>query len=115
MSDEQQKPRRVRKRSIAVQLQAALNAAEALDRADASELAISRIKLAQTRLVVLSKALNRERHEKLKRALAEVEGLTSENERLKAELAAKPTARPMTDIDRVLAKYEEEQRRRDEH
>jgi single-stranded DNA-specific DHH superfamily exonuclease len=102
---------RIRKRSIAVQLQAALNAAEVLDRADASELTISRIKLAQTRLVVLSKALNRERSTKLEKALAEVEKLTAENERLKQELTAKPAARPMTDIEQALAQYEEEKRR----
>jgi|HubBroStandDraft_1064217.scaffolds.fasta_scaffold38230_4 hypothetical protein len=105
MTDEQRKnPQRVRRRSIAVQLQAALNAAEILDRADASELTISRIKLAQTRLIVLSKALNRERHDKLKRALAEVKRLTAENERLKHELAAKPAVQ-VTDIDLFLAEH----------
>jgi hypothetical protein len=100
------KQKRIRRRSLAVQLQQALDEAAKAATGDPDELAISRIKLAQTRLVVLSKALNRERHDKLRRAEAEVSRLGLENEKLKQELAAKPAARPLTEVDQVLAKYE---------
>ena len=106
MSEPQIK-KRVRRRSLAVQLQEALNSASALDRAAATdELAISRIKLVQTRLITLTRLMHRERHDKLRRAEAEVSRLRLENEKLKQELAAKPAARPMTDIERTLAQYE---------
>jgi hypothetical protein len=97
MSDSQTM-KRVRRRSLAVQLESALRDAEAAATAD-----ISTQKLIQTRLNILGKALTRERNNKLKKALAEVTRLTAEVERLKQELTAKPAIQPMSDIDRVLA------------
>ena len=103
MSDSQIK-KRVRRRSLAVQLQAALD-----DAAKAMSADISVQKLVQARIDCLLKLQARERNDKLKRAETEVERLTVENQRLKKELAAalaKPAVRPMTDIERTLAQYE---------
>jgi len=110
--------KRVRKRSLELQLEQALRDAEAAMQAEPSELAHSKIKLAQTRIVVLQRALARERNDKLKQALDELEVIKAENERLmglkrEAELAAKPANTQVTqadEIDRVLAKYEQEKR-----
>ncbi len=104
------KQKRIRRRSLAIQLQQALDEAAKAATGDADELAISRIKLAQTRLVVLSKALNRERHDKIRTLTTKLKSAQAENERLKAALAAKVTARPLTEVDRVLAKYEAEKK-----
>lgn len=103
MSEPQIK-KRVRRRSLAVQLQAALD-----DAAKAMSADISVQKLVQARIDCLLKLQAREGSEKLKRAETEVERLTVENQRLKQKLAAalaKPAARPMTDIERTLAQYE---------
>ncbi len=80
--------KRFRKRSIAIQLQQALDDAAASMTAD-----VSVQKLAQTRIDALVKMQAREQNQKLERALSEVKRLTAENEKLSAELAAlKPTA-----------------------
>jgi hypothetical protein len=94
------KKTRIRKRSISIQLQQALD-----DAAKAMSADISVQKLIQTRIACLLKMQARERHDKLKRALSEVTRLTAENERLNQELA-KPAARPLTEVEQVLAKYE---------
>ena len=104
------KQKRIRRRSLAIQLQQALDEAAKAATGDPDELAISRIKLAQTRLVVLSKVLNRERHDKIRTLTTKLKAAQAENERLKAALAAKVTARPLTEVDRVLAKYEAEKK-----
>ena len=95
----------MRRRSLAVQLQAALD-----DAAKAMSADISVQKLVQARIDCLLKLQAREGNDKLKRAETEVERLTVENQRLKQELAAalaaKPAVRPMTDIERTLAQYE---------
>jgi hypothetical protein len=100
------KTKRVRKRSLAIQLECALRDAEAAATAD-----ISTQKLIQTRLVVLTTMQARERHDKLKRALAENERLNAENEGLRQDLqqalAAKAT-RPLTAVEIALQKYQQE-------
>ncbi len=96
----QPKKMRIRKRSIAIQLQTALDDAAKAMTADASVQ-----KLAQTRLDCLLKMQARERHDKLKRALAEVERLTAENERLRQELVTKPASRPLTEVELALQNY----------
>lgn len=101
LHDSKPKKTRTRKRSIAIQLQQALD-----DAARAMTADISVQKLIQTRLDCLLKMQARERHDKLNRALAEVASLQSENERLRE--IAKPTVRPMTPAEQVLAKYEQE-------
>ena len=98
--------RRIRRRSIDIQLQQGLD-----DAAKAMTADISVQKLAQARLAVLAKMQACERNDKLKKALAEVERLTAENERLKSELAqallaARVPARSLTPAEQALAKYE---------
>src|SRR5260370_24778224 len=104
------KKKRVRKRSLAIQLQEALNCAQSLDKESTNELTIARMKFLQTRLAVLAKMQARERNDKLKRALAENERLNAENEGLRQDLqqalAAKATARPLSEAEYVLARYE---------
>ncbi len=100
------KQKRIRRRSLAIQLQQALDEAAKAATGDPDELAISRIKLAQTRLVVLSKVLNRERHDKIRTLTTKLKAAQAENERLKSEFAAKPTARSLTEVEQALAKYE---------
>jgi hypothetical protein len=96
---ESQKQKRIRRRSLAVQLESALRDAEAAATSD-----ISTQKLIQTRLNILSKALARERNNKLKQALAEVTRLAAEVERLTTELAQalKPAQPQVTELDRFL-------------
>lgn len=74
---EPQKPKRIRKRSLRLQLETALRDAEAAATAD-----ISTQKLVQTRLTMLTRLLNRERSDKLKQAIEELTALRVENERL---------------------------------
>jgi hypothetical protein len=74
---ETQQPKRIRKRSLRLQLEAALRDAEAAATAD-----ISTQKLVQTRLTTLTRLLNRERSDKLRKALDMVAVLRTENERL---------------------------------
>lgn len=105
MSEPQVK-KRIRKRSIAVQLQAALNSAQELERAEQSDLSIARMKLVQTRLDCLLTMQARERHDKIRKLTDELKAVRAENERLKQELAAKPAVRPLTDVERALAQYE---------
>jgi len=95
------KKTRIRKRSISIQLQQALD-----DAAKAMSADISVQKLIQTRIACLLKMQARERSDKLKRALAEVERLTAENEQLKAAALAKPVARQQSAVEQVLANYE---------
>lgn len=102
----QAKKTRARKRNIAVQLQIALD-----DAAKAMTADISVQKLAQVRIACLLKMQSRERSAKLEKALATVEKLTVENERLRSELAQALNAkvqRPLTDIERVISDYEKE-------
>jgi hypothetical protein len=103
------KKRLVRKRRADLALETALrDAAAATERgADASVL-----NLLRARLNILNQQLTRERNEKFKRALADVERLRGENVRLKQELEsrAKPTSRPMSEVEQALEKYEREKR-----
>ena len=104
------KKKRVRKRSLAIQLQEALNCAQSVDKEPTNDLTIARMKFLQARLAVLAKMQARERNDKLKRALAENERLNAENEGLRQDLqqalAAKATARPLSEAELVLARYE---------
>jgi hypothetical protein len=101
---EPQKQKRIRKRSLAIQLEQALRDAEAAMGKD-----ISTQKLAQTRVVTLNRMLAREEKYRLADLEAEVTRLATENQELKreAEVAAKPVQQ-VTEIDRVLAQYEAE-------
>jgi len=72
-----EKPKRIRRRSLRLQLEQCLRDAEAAATAD-----ISTQKLIQTRLTTLTRLLNRERNDKLRKALDTVAVLRTENERL---------------------------------
>ena len=65
--------------------------------------------LIQTRLNILNQQLTRERNDKLKLALAEVERLSAECENLKGQLAQalanQPTSPVTLEIEQALAKY----------
>jgi hypothetical protein len=65
--------------------------------------------LIQTRLNILNQQLTRERNDRLKRALAEAERLSAENEKLKGQLAqalaGQPTSPVTVEIEQALAKY----------
>jgi hypothetical protein len=100
------KNKRVRKKSLAIQLRVALDhARQELETKDRDELSISRIKLAQTLVVTLNKALSRERIDRAARLKAEVARLESENQSLKQQLSA-VTVKPLSDIERALQQYE---------
>jgi hypothetical protein len=71
------KPKRIRKRSLRLSLEQCLRDAEAAATAD-----ISTQKLIQTRLTTLTRLLTRERNDRLKGALEELATLRAENERL---------------------------------
>ncbi len=106
---EAQIKKRVRRRSIAVQLQEALNSAQELEQAEQSDLSIARMKLVQTRIDCLLTMQARERHDKLRKLADELKAVKAENERLRQEraaLSAKPAARPMSEAEIALANYE---------
>jgi hypothetical protein len=93
MSDTE-KPKRVRRRSIDLQIQQALNAAQELDGAPHDELSVSKMKLVQTRLTILARMQARREVGDLKRlkdalakATSEVERLTRQHDVDVAELA----------------------------
>jgi hypothetical protein len=48
----------------------------------------------------------RERNDKIRKLTAELKAARAENERLKQELSRVPAARPLTDIEVALQKYE---------
>jgi FtsZ-binding cell division protein ZapB len=102
---ETQQAKRIRKRSLRLQLEAALRDAEAAATAD-----ISTQKLVQTRLTTLTRLLNRERSDKLRKALDTVAVLRTENARLREENARLQQERPTryrdAEIDEALARYE---------
>jgi hypothetical protein len=110
MSEPQAAKRRVRRRNLAVQLQAALNSAQELEQAEQSDLSIARMKLVQTRIDCLLTMQARERHDKIRKLTDELKVVKAENERLRQELAAalaaKPAVRPLTEVELVLANYE---------
>jgi hypothetical protein len=61
------------------------------------------------RMAARQEGRNRQkRKDKLAQALLEIERLTAEVSRLKQELAAKPGARPLTEVDLALQNYEKE-------
>lgn len=109
---EPQAAKRVRRRNLAVQLQAALNSAQELEQAEQSDLSIARMKLVQTRLDCLLTMQARERHDKLRKLTDELKVVRAENERLKSELArtlaAKPVVPPMSAVKQILAQHEAE-------
>jgi hypothetical protein len=82
MTTGEQRPKRIRKRSIRLRLEEALSTAAALETVEPTELSIARMKLAQTRLTTLTRLFNRERSDRLKEALEELATLRAENERL---------------------------------
>ncbi len=107
--------KRVRKRSVEIQLQEALNTAQTLETAEKDELSIARIKLAQTRLNILNKMLARDRTGKLERALKEVATLRAENEQLRhqheqdaAEIERLISTTQHDEIGQALKKFREE-------
>ena len=102
---ELQKPKRIRKRSLRLQLEQCLRDAEAAATAD-----ISTQKLVQTRLTTLTRLLNRERLDTVARLtdrVAELEKqvkeLQEENTRLQQE---RPARYRDPQIDEALARYE---------
>jgi hypothetical protein len=113
MSEPQFK-KRVRKRSVALMLQEALNAAAALENLEPTELSIARMKLAQTRLNILLQMQARERHDKLKEATDALAKSEAENARLREENTRLQQERPAryrdAEIAEALARYEEEKR-----
>jgi len=108
MDEPQPKQKRIRKRSLRIQLQTALQAVEALDKEPMNDWTAARMNLAKVRLTTLNKMVLRERNHKLKALQAEVERLTAENAKLKAEIAAKPATRPPSDIEVALQRYSAE-------
>jgi hypothetical protein len=108
MSEPQPTKKRVRRRNVSVQLQDALNSAQELEQAEQSDLSIARMKLVQTRLDCLLTMQARERHDKIRKLADELNAVKAENERLKAELATKPVARPLNEVEQALAKYNAE-------
>ena len=97
---------RVRRRSLGVLMELTLRDAEAAATADPTTQ-----RLIQTRLNILSKALARERSDKMKRLTAEVERLTVENTRLRSELAQALTVKVTTtrpDIAKILSDFQRE-------
>jgi hypothetical protein len=89
LTDEQPKRKRIRKRSLRIQLQAALQAAEQLDKEPMNDFTAARMNLAKVRLVTLNKMVLRERNQKMKFLQAEVGRLTVENAKLKRELCVR--------------------------
>jgi hypothetical protein len=76
------RPKRIRNRKASLQLQAALNDAEILSQAEPTPDNISRMKLAQVRLTVLSRKASRELIGDLKRLKDILAKTKAENERL---------------------------------
>jgi hypothetical protein len=72
--------KRIRKKSLRIQLQSALRDAEAAGTAD-----VSTQKLIQTRLTVLNKMMGRERAAKLERAVEQLAAVQAENIRLRSQ------------------------------
>jgi hypothetical protein len=111
MSEPQIK-KRVRKRSPYLQIQQILNSASALDKEPTNDLTIAKMKFLQARLATLTTMQARENNQKLRKLADELKSVRAENEKLRQELAAafaaKTTAPPMTDIERVIARYESE-------
>jgi hypothetical protein len=114
MNDQDQKPKRDRK-SLRTRMMAAISDAETAATSDATSK-----NLAAVRLATIQKLLAREHDKKLSKARAEVIRLEGDNERLAGELKvaqneiarlqAMPAPKPMTDIEIVLQKYEQEKR-----
>jgi hypothetical protein len=111
----EEKQKRFRGKSLAVQLQVALRDAEALQKLEITDDAtISRMKLVQSRISSLTLMMNRKRadqvrklNEQLKSAKGEIERLKLEIERLTAALAAKPaTMSQVSAVEQALAKFE---------
>jgi hypothetical protein len=105
--------KKFRGRSLVTELRLALADAARLEKIKSpDETTISRMKLASVRIASLTSLLKRKQPTKLKKALAAVERLEVENARLRQELAAALAARPATrqlsDVEKVLAKYEAE-------
>jgi hypothetical protein len=100
------KKRYIRKRRTDLALEVALRqAADAIESgADPATKG-----LIQTRLNILNQQLTRERNDKLKRALAEIDRLRLDNENLKRQLvqalAVQPTSPITLEIEQALAKY----------
>jgi len=104
----EQKPRRVRRKSIALQLQALLDSAQSLDKEPTNELSIARMKFLQARIAVLTKMQSRENNDKLKQALEEVAVLRAENIRLREQLSVQANRPRFRDaeVDEALERYE---------
>jgi len=89
MDEKPQVKKRIRKRSIAMQLQIALKDAElAATSKETDEYTIARMRLLQTRLKILSVKEARERASKWKVMQAEIASLRQENAKLKTELSS---------------------------
>src|SRR5579864_2217867 len=111
----EEKQKRFRGKSLAVQLQVALRDAEALQKLETTDDAtISRMKLVQSRISSLTLMMNRKRadqvrklNEQLKSAKSEIERLKLEVESLTAALAAKlSTISQVSAVEQALAKFE---------
>jgi|HubBroStandDraft_6_1064221.scaffolds.fasta_scaffold26913_4 hypothetical protein len=119
MTTDEQTPKRIRKRSVALMLQEALNTAATLESLEPSELSIARMKLAQTRLNALLQMQARERHDnkKLRKALEEVAALRAENAQLREQLNAETNRPRIKDVEiaEALERYERSKHVRNEN
>lgn len=99
--------KRFRGKSLERELREALSFAKSLEKLEADDaLAISRMKLTQTRIATLTLLSNRKRHDKLRKLTDELRSARAEIEKLKVELATalagKSTAREKSDVERAL-------------
>lgn len=105
MSEPQIK-KRIRKRSLRIQLESVLRSAQVLDNEPTNEWSIARMKFLQARLTVLAKMQARENNQKLKLLKRELAVAHAEIERLKQELESRPAESPVAiEINKALAKY----------
>jgi hypothetical protein len=105
-------PRRIRKRSLRLQLESVLRSSAELDSLPLNELSVARMKFLQARMTVLTQLQGRENNQKLKRALAEVASLRAENQKLKTALTEASECgsgnKHAAEIRDLLAKYGKE-------
>jgi len=110
-------PKRFRKKSVQRQLQAALDAAQELDAVQPDELSVSRMKLVQSRLDVLSRLQARQRFDRVQRlkqelasARAEIESLKGHLASAQAEIERLTTARPRfgSNLDEKLKQLDQQ-------
>jgi hypothetical protein len=103
----QQSKKRFRGNGVERELLEVLSFAKSLEKLEADDaLAISRMKLTQTRIATLTLLSNRKRHNKLRKVTDDLRSAKAEIEKLRfqltAALAVKPMAREKSDVERAL-------------